>query len=73
MKILLKILEWIGMIIALPLVLLWGVHGLVIIIGVALILVSDDNVEIGELVGKVAAIALLVKLIQFIIKKTRNK
>lgn len=59
------------MIVALPFALLWGVHGLVIVIGIAIILVSDQ--EMGpEIVGKIAAIALLIKLVQFIIKKAKN-
>lgn len=75
MKILLKILEWIGMIIALPLVFLFSVHGMAIGIGIAFILISDDaeQMEPSELAGKVGALALLVTLIGFIIKKVKNK
>jgi len=70
LKILLKILEILGMIIALPLALLWGIHGLVILIGTAWILISDQ--EPGpEMVSGIAAIALLIKLIQFVIKKSK--
>lgn len=58
------------MIIALPLVLLWGVHGLVILIGIVWILISDQELE-PEVVGRIAAIALLIKLIQFIVKKSK--
>lgn len=70
MKVLIKILEILGMIVALPLVLLWGVHGLVILIGIAWILLSDHE-PTPEDVGRIAAIALLIKLIQFIIKKSK--
>jgi Mn2+/Fe2+ NRAMP family transporter len=74
-KILLKILEWIGMIIALPLVFLFSVHGMVIVIGIALILISDDadQMDPAELAGRAGAMALLVTLIGFIIKKVRKK
>ena len=72
MKVLLKILEILGMIVALPIVLLWGVHGLIIIIGIVWILVSDQEPGIEEL-SAIAAIALLIKLVQFIIKEIKNK
>ena len=59
------------MIVALPFALLWGVHGLVIVIGIVFILISDQ--EMGpEIIGRIAAIALLIKLVQFIIKKAKN-
>jgi uncharacterized membrane protein len=70
LKILLKVLEVLGMIIALPIVLLWGVHGLVILIGIIWILISDQELE-PEMIGRMAAIVLLIKLIQFIIKKNK--
>jgi hypothetical protein len=60
------------MIVALPIVLLWGVHGLIIIIGIVWILVSDQEPGIEEL-SAIAAIALLIKLVQFIIKEIKNK
>jgi uncharacterized membrane protein len=72
LKVLLKILEILGMIVALPIVLLWGVHGLIIIIGIVWILVSDQEPGIEEL-SAIAAIALLIKLVQFIIKEIKNK
>lgn len=70
--ILFKIAEWIGIIIALPLAILFNVYGLSIVIGVIWILISDEEMEPGEIVGRVGAVVLLVKLIQFAIKKITN-
>ncbi len=72
--VLLKIAEWIGIIIALPLAILFNVYGLSIVIGGIWILISDETQEMepGEIVGRVGAVILLVKLIQFMIKKITN-
>ncbi len=58
------------MIVALPIALLWGVHGLVILIGIIWILISDQEPGFEEF-NAIASVVLLVKLIQFIIKKIK--
>lgn len=71
-RVVLRVAEWVGIVIALPLAILFNVYGLSIMIGVIWILVSDEEMEPGEMVGRVGAVILLVKLIQFMIKKITN-
>ncbi len=75
-KILVKIAEWLGMIIAIPLAILVNVYGLAIGIGVVWIMLSNDTEEMepGELAARVGAMVLLVSLVRFVIKRiNKNK
>ena len=72
-RIVLRVAEWIGIVIALPLAILFNVYGLSIAVGVIWILISDEEMEPGEIVGRVGAVILLVKLVQFAIKKLSSR